>query len=258
MERTTVSWLLISCSISSLQPSISANLRTVSSRSPSSTWSPLRSGTFSNGPTACRFRRRRGTVERTVFTRLANGSIYKTWNFCSDITELKVYLPKKWRHIKNMLLFTCKDVPIMISRSALGKSFVWRKYFWGRSSPKNTTSGLTVAVQNVHLGTLSFIMACCETNINEGSITLASNAARHCIEMWKVSDDRTKRYLGLLSRVRSIAQVTGSCGKTTMSFHKFVIWDATHCEEGYWILWRTFVANKVIDLRKQNRLSLVG
>lgn len=78
MTQLTSSFrLIISCSISLFQPSISANLFTVSSRSPSSMWSHLRNGTFSKGPTACRFKRRRGTVERTVFTRLANGSI---WN----------------------------------------------------------------------------------------------------------------------------------------------------------------------------------
>lgn len=81
-------------------------------------------------------------------------------------------------------MFTCKDVPMMISRSALGKSLVWRKYFWGRSSPKNTTSGLTVAAQNVHMGTLSLIMACCQTNKQtnmKGSIPVASNKENSCI-----------------------------------------------------------------------------
>lgn len=80
-DPTCVSWALISSSISLFQPSISANLRTVTSRSPSSMWSPLRSGTLWKGPTACRFKRRRGTVERTVFTRLANGSICSVWAF---------------------------------------------------------------------------------------------------------------------------------------------------------------------------------
>lgn len=46
-----------------------------------------------------------------------------------------------------------------MSRSALGKSLECRKYFSGRSSPKNTMSGLTVAWQNVQTGTLSLIMA---------------------------------------------------------------------------------------------------
>lgn len=55
---------------------------------------------------------------------------------------------------------------------------------------------------------------------------------------------RGRTYLRLLSRVRSVAQVTGSCGKTTVSFHKFVIGNATHCEESYQIWWRTFGANK--------------
>lgn len=59
----------------------------------------------------------------------------------------------------------------MISRSALGKSLVWRKYFSGRSSPKNTTSGLTVAVQNEQSGTLSLMMAACDGERRQCDIT---------------------------------------------------------------------------------------
>lgn len=86
------------------------------------------------------------------------------------IAQIKIiiYLLKKKSQVMRMLMFTCKDVPIMISRSALGKSFVWRKYFCGRSSPKNTTSGLTVAAQNVHMGTLSFIIARCKKKKKKG------------------------------------------------------------------------------------------
>jgi len=51
----------------------------------------------------------------------------------------------------------------MIRRSALGKSSECKKYFCGRSSPKNTTSGFTVPAQKEHVGTLPLIMATCET-----------------------------------------------------------------------------------------------
>ena len=57
--------------------------------------------------------------------------------------------------------FTCNDVPIMIRRSALGKSSECRKYFCGRSSPKKTTSGFTVPAQKEHVGTSPLMMATC-------------------------------------------------------------------------------------------------
>lgn len=53
-------------------------------------------------------------------------------------------------------------------------------------------------------------------------------------------------YLCLLSRVRSVAQVTGSCGETTVSLHKFFIRDATHCEEDEEILLLVTGENKQI------------
>ncbi len=37
-----------------------------------------------------------------------------------------------------------------------------------------------------------------------------------------------------------------------MSFHKFVIWDATHCEESYQIWWQTLGANDVIYSEEKN------
>lgn len=132
-------------------------------------------------------------------------------------------------------------MPIIISRSALGKSLVWRKYFWGRSSPKNTTSGLTVAAQKVHMGTLSFIIACCEIRKHYCGIKCSELLNLNVCSPWG------RLYLSLLSRVRSVAQVTGSCSKTTVSLHKFVIWNATHCEESYSILRRTLRANDDIN-----------
>lgn len=38
-------------------------------------------------------------------------------------------------------------------------------------------------------------------------------------------------YFSLFSRIWSVAQVAGSCGKTTVGLHEFVIRDATHCGE---------------------------
>lgn len=38
-------------------------------------------------------------------------------------------------------------------------------------------------------------------------------------------------YLGFLGRIRCIAEVAGSSGKTPMSLHKFVIWDTAHYRE---------------------------
>lgn len=60
---------------------------------------------------------------------------------------------------------------MMISRSALGKSLVWRKYFCGRSSPKNTTSGLTVAAQKEQTGTLSLMMAACDEHMRPSGVS---------------------------------------------------------------------------------------
>lgn len=123
-----------------------------------------------------------------------------------------------------MCKYTCKEVPIMISRSALGKSLVWRKYFSGRSSPKNTTSGFTVAAQNEQSGTLSVMMAACGGE-RERDIT-----APPCL-----SDTASGRghqlYLHLGSRKRSVAQVTGRRAETAVSFHQLVVRDAANCEE---------------------------
>lgn len=65
----------------------------------------------------------------------------------------------------------------MISRSALGKSLAWRKYFCGRSSPKNTTSGLTVAAQKEQTGTLSLMMAAWDDSRRD-SVTAGSPVRR--------------------------------------------------------------------------------
>lgn len=114
----------------------------------------------------------------------------------------------------------------MISRSALGKSLVWRKYFSGRSSPKKTTSGLTVAAQNEQSGTLSLMMAACDGERRERDITAPP----------RPTDPPPLRrgrqlYLGLGSRERSVAQVTGRRAETAVSFHQFIVRDAANCKE---------------------------
>lgn len=111
----------------------------------------------------------------------------------------------------------------MISRSALGKSLVWRKYFSGRSSPKNTTSGLTVAAQNEQSGTLSLMMAACGGEMRERNITAPPRPTDTA--SWR----GRQLYLRLGSGERSVAQVTGRRAETTVSLHQFIVRDAANC-----------------------------
>ncbi len=55
------------------------------------------------------------------------------------------------------VVLTSSEVPMMIRRSATGKSVRYLKKWRGSSSPKNTMSGLTTPVQVGHFGTVPLI-----------------------------------------------------------------------------------------------------